>query len=238
MDDGRKEVVWSPRVSKAKVRQLYERSCQGVWDEALIDDVGMTLYLRCRDILAIHQAETEMRVTCPRCDHAGKSTLIDRQGNRWTPITCPVCGWSMTWVEYHSTFQRRQLNPGGAVRHFQDYVQAFERSREPKARMLAIYRVIHEFHYSLRELPDQPTRAAGVNLIDGKLGEVVAFLDGLSGMSLPEDLKENDRAWHAKQASICWDEILERKRNVKSTNLVNPAKRTARGVTASKMFEP
>lgn len=216
MKDSRKDVKWSPRVPKWKLKRLYERTCQGIWDEELIDDVGMTLYMRCRDILIIHQAETERKVTCPRCDLAGNTTLINRQGNRWTPMTCPVCGWTMTWVEYHATFQRRQLNPGGAVAYFRDFITAFERSREPKEKMLAIDRVIHEFHYSLRELPDQPTRAAGVNLIDGKLGEVLAFLNELSGMNLPDTFKETDRVWHAKQDSIQWDAILMRKRNKES----------------------
>lgn len=89
MDDNRKDVRWSPRVSKAKLRRLYESTCNGIWDEDLINDVGMTLYLRCRDILIIHQAESEGKVTCPRCDRSGKNSLIVRQGNRWTPMTCP-----------------------------------------------------------------------------------------------------------------------------------------------------
>lgn len=212
----RKDVKWSPRVSKSKLKRLYERTCQGIWDEDFINDVGMTLYMRCRDILMIHQAESERKVTCPRCDRNGKITLIHRKGDRWTPMTCPVCGWMSTWVEYHGTFQRRQLNPGGAVTYFKDFMSAFERSHDPKERMLAIDRVIHEFHYSLRELPGQPTRAAGVNLIDGKLSEVVAFLNELSGMDMPDAFKETDRVWHAKQDSIQWDDIRARKQNKKT----------------------
>ena len=216
MEDNSRDVRWSPRVPKWKVRRLYERTCQGIWDEELINDVGMTLYLRCRDILTIHQAEAEKKVTCPRCDRAGKTTLIKRDGNRWTPMTCPACGWTMTWVEYHATFQRRQLNPGGAVTYFKDFTTAFERRHDPKERMLAIDQVIHAFHYSLRELPEQPTRAAGVNLIDGKLGEVVAFLNELSGMALPEALRKTDSVWRVKQGSIQWGDILARKRDKKS----------------------
>ena len=212
MDDAHRDVRWSPRVSKAKLRRLYESAAQGIWDADLVNDVGMILYLRCRDILAIHQAEADKKVTCPRCDRAGKTTLIIRQGNRWTPMTCAICGWTMTWVEYHASFQRRQLNPGGAVAYFKDFVVAFERSRDPKDRMLAIDRVIHEFHYSLRALPDQPTRAAGVNLIDGKLSEVVTFLNELSGLDLPAEFRDNDRVWQKKLGSIQWDEILARKR--------------------------
>jgi hypothetical protein len=227
MDDNRKEVRWSPRVSKAKVRQLYVRACQGIWDEELIDDVGMTLYLRCRDILTIHQAEAEKKVTCPRCDRGGKTTLITRRGNRWTPMTCPVCGWTLTWVDYHATFQRRQLNPGGAVAYFRAFVTAFASARDPRTKMLAIDRVIHEFHYSLRALPDQPTRAAGVNLIEGNLGEVIAFLNELSGMNLPDGFQETSAAWQKKQDSIQWDEILARKREQELANTEPPVRANA-----------
>ncbi len=216
MEDARSEVRWSPRVTQWKLRNLYERTSAGIWDEDLINDVGMTLYMRCRDILSIHQAETSGKVTCPRCDAAGRTTLILRRGDRWTPMTCPECGWSLTWVEYHATFHRRQLNPGGAVTSFRTFVAAFERSRDPRGRMLAIDRVIHEFHYSLRELPDQPTRAAGVNLIAGNLTQVEAFLSNLSGMDLPEAFHETDRTWRAKRATIRWDDILEKKRNLRA----------------------
>ena len=183
-----------------------------VYSVPLIDDVGMTLYLRCRDIVSIHQAQVERKVTCPRCQRAGTATLITRQQNRETPMQCPVCGWTMTWPEYHHTFQRRQLNPGGAVSYFKDFMKSYEQARAPKDKMLAIDRVIHEFHYSLRELPDQPCRAAGVNLIDGKLGEVIIFLNELSGLDLPDALRDNYRGWRDKQDSIRWDDILKRKK--------------------------
>lgn len=57
-DLNRQDVHWSPRVPKWKLRRFYERACQGIWDDELIEDVGLTLYLRCRDILNIHRAKT------------------------------------------------------------------------------------------------------------------------------------------------------------------------------------
>ena len=218
MEDSRKDVTWSPRVPKRKLRRLYESTSQRIWDEELIDDVGMTLYLRCRDIVNIHQAQVERKVTCPRCQRVGTATLITRERDRQTPMECPTGGWTMTWLEYHRTFQRRQLNPGGAVTYFRDFLKSYRQARAPKDKMLAIDRVIHEFHYSLRELPDQPTRAAGVNLIDGKLGDVIVFLDQLSGMDLPDAFRDNYRAWRDKQDSICWDDILKRKEIRKQAN--------------------
>jgi RNase P subunit RPR2 len=99
MEDSRKDVTWSPRVSKGKLKRLYESTCRGIWDEELIDDVGMTLYLRCRDIVNIHQAQTERKLTCPRCQRVGTNTVITREQNREVPMECHVCGWAMTWPE-------------------------------------------------------------------------------------------------------------------------------------------
>ena len=196
-DPNRRDVRWSPRVAKAKVRRLYESVAAGFWDAELIDDVGMTLYMRCRDILKIHRVQKERLVTCPRCERAGTETLIAR-GGREDEMTCPACGWSMTWHAYHRTFQRRQLNPGGAVEFFRGFVERWERARDPRTRMLAIDRLIHEFHYSCRQQPDRPTRSVAVNFISGKLTDVVAFLDDLSGLDLPEDIRRTEQAWRQK----------------------------------------
>jgi hypothetical protein len=138
-------------------------------------------------------------------------TEIVRPAKGDVAMTCGVCGWSITWFAYHLTFQRRQLNPGGAVASFAGYVQRWEQAMIPQAKMLAIDRVIHEFHYSLREVPEQPTRAAGVNLIEGKLTEVVRFLNELSGLPLQGEMRQTQREWEQKQGSIRWGEILERK---------------------------
>ena len=217
MDEYRQDVHWSPRVPKWKLRRLYEQCCQGLWDEELIDDIGLTLYLRCRDILRIHRAQTEHLVTCPHCDRQGTETLLPGTGNRETPMRCAVCGWQMTWRAYHRTFQRRQLNPGGAVEYFRAFVNAYERAGSPKEKMLAIDRVIHEFHYSLRGQPDRPTRPAGVNLIVGDLEDVAHFLDDLSGLDLPAPLRETTNDWRQKFQSTYWPQFLRNRQPASPT---------------------
>lgn len=206
----RQAMHWSPRVPKRKLRRLYELACQGIWDDALIDDVGMTLYERCRDILTIRRARDERLVACPRCDHKrpGEAPLIPRPRGIEEPIVCPACGWAMTWREYHRTFQRRQLHSGGAVEGFERFVRDYARAREPRDKMLAIDRVIHEFHFSLRAEPDRPTRAAGVNLIVGKLLDVIRFLDELSGLDLPDALRSTHEEWRDRQAATYWPGAL------------------------------
>ncbi len=71
---------------------------------------------------------------------------------------------------------------------FRAYVKQFPKAKSDLEKMQAIDRLIHEFHYSLRQQPDQPTRSVGVNLIEGNLSSVMEFLEGLS----------NNAAWEAK----------------------------------------
>ncbi len=179
----RDEIEWGKRVPKWKLRRLYESDAQGRLDEDLLNDVGFALLERCRDILKVDSAQ-HGQVHCPRCERNGQATLIMRPTVKGDPrdavLTCPVCGWQITWGDYHLSFKRKQLNPGGAVDTFAAFVQTFPQASTVQAKMVAIDRLIHEFHYSYRFLPDLPTRPVGVNLIEGNLEDVIAFLDELT----------------------------------------------------------
>jgi hypothetical protein len=102
------------------------------------------------------------------------------------------------------TFVRKQLNEGGAGDMFRRFLDRYGRARTPAEKMIAIDQVIHAFHCYVMshkrtgETRVKPTRAACVNLIEGKLADVVAFLDGLSAREpgLPE-VRETREAWRA-----------------------------------------
>jgi hypothetical protein len=208
MSAGRSEIRWSPRVPQWKIRRLYELDAQGILDEELLDDVGFTLLLRCRDIITIDAARRG-RVKCPRCAKQKRRTIIERaygKGDvRDEVIACSECGWQITWGEYALSFKRKQLNSGGALTAFERYIKEFRAAQRPQQKMLAIDRLIHEFHYSLRAQPDLPCRPVGVNLIQGKLMDVIQFLDELTyGQQTTEGLEENRAAWLKEVAKIPW----------------------------------
>jgi len=186
---GRDEIEWSKRVPKWKLRRLYESDAKGLLDEELLDEVGWMLVDRCHDILKVEDAQ-KGRVHCARCDRQGETTLIERSHTNGDPrdvlITCPICGWQITWGDYHLSYKRRQLNPGGAVDVFRKYAQTYSPTDPPKVKMLAIDRLIHEFHYSYQAIPDLPSRPVGVNLIQGKLTDVIAFLNELTFGAQPD----------------------------------------------------
>ena len=203
---GRDDIDWGPRVPRHKIRRLYEADADGIYDETLIDDVGTTLWVRCRSILEIHEAN-HGRVRCPRCSKRAVETTILRR-NQGVPgdprdeiITCPVCGWRVTWGDYTKSYKRKQLNAGGAVDVFRRYVEAYPRARTPLEKMLAIDRLIHEFHYSIKQRPDLPTRPVAANLIEGKLSAIEPFLDELSyGSAVPPEAREHRAAWRENLA--------------------------------------
>jgi len=186
-------------VPKIKIRRLYESDAQGMLDKELVDDVGISLFVRCQSILTIYEAKHN-RVKCPRCARQGRTTIIQRLRPGRDPrdelLVCPACDWQLTWGAYALSYKRRQLNAGGAVSAFADYVRRYPAARTPKEKMLAIDQLIHAFHYSLVRRPELPTRPAGVNLIQGKLADVIRFLDELTyGPQSTEGLADNRQDW-------------------------------------------
>ncbi len=217
MQQGRDAIRWTRRVSQSKLRRLYESYAEGIVDRDLIDDVGIALYMRCRDILTVKRARQERQVRCPVCDRARRERFIERHDGLEELIQCPDCGWEIRWHDYVRAVQRKQLNPGGATVAFESFMARYERARSPNEKMLAIDRLIHEFHYSLKELPDQPTRPAGVNLIQGRMTAVTRFLDDLTAGRLSDpEMRRTRSEWEANLQAfrdIDWHAIVhERKR--------------------------
>jgi DNA-binding XRE family transcriptional regulator len=170
---GAAEVRWAPRVPPHLIRRLYETDARGIVDGEQIDAVGYALYARCRSILRATEAHAG-RVTCPRCE----ATVERREPftRRRQVLRCDACGWATTWGAYFATYHRRLLRGGSAVDAFGEFAERFPAAQTPQARMLAIDRLLHSFHHQLTG----PTRPAGVNLIEGSLAEVLAFLDDLT----------------------------------------------------------
>jgi hypothetical protein len=180
-------------------------------DEDLLNDVGTTLLLRCQDILTIYEAKRG-RVKCARCARQGRSHMIQRpprsRGDRRDQIvTCQECGWEITWGAYALSFKRKQLNPGGAVEIFSEYASVYQSARTPREKMLAIDRLVHEFHTSVIHDSERPV---GVNLIQGKLSDVVEFLDRLTyGDSLPEEVEATRAAWRKRMQNTYWGDLVD-----------------------------
>ena len=200
------KIKWSPRLSLNKIRQLYLSQASGLLNEELLEDVAITLYLRCKDILAVDKAKGG-NVRCPFCYEKTIEIYIpvmtDERGKKIDNLLCPECSGAFSFDEYKRCSKRAQLNMGGAEEAFRRFVREYERPVSPEKRMLQVDRLIHEFHYSLRSNLDQPTRSVGPNLLDAKFTDVMTFLNELSGLvnDLPE-LKISADNWLEKRKQL------------------------------------
>jgi len=79
MSRGAQEVPWPPRVTKERLWRLYASEAAGLLEEELLDEVGVTLYLRCQTILDVYSALHRGMVRCPRCQQVGRDTFVARE---------------------------------------------------------------------------------------------------------------------------------------------------------------
>jgi hypothetical protein len=179
---------WAPRVPQHKIRQLYLNDANGIYDNELIDDVGYALLARCESFLIANDA-AQGRVICPVC-----STTILHTGNSDEVLCCKQCGWEMVWKEYFATFQHKQLYGAEPVlKLFRDFVKRFPSASKLHEKVLIIDTLIHGFHWNQKY---GCTRPVAINLIEGKLSDVITFLDSLTyGAENTEGVDETHAEW-------------------------------------------
>ncbi len=206
----RSEIEWAPRVSLAKIRELYVQEARGDCDDELIEAVGFALYARCTAILEFTEA-CAGRVRCKRCENAGRDTIIERRTRKPVEmLRCPVCGWQVRWRVYLAESERvdGQLHAGNAGEAFRRYVARYPQCRTREEKILAIDRLIHEFHWNLTgEAGDAsgspaivPHKPAGVNLLRGSTSQVLETLHELTyGENTLPGLLEGRDWWRAQK---------------------------------------
>jgi predicted RNA-binding Zn-ribbon protein involved in translation (DUF1610 family) len=188
---------WAPKVSCTKVRRIYEADALGIRDEELIDEVGYALYARCQSILAVTEAH-HGKVGCPQC---GSVILREDRDHEDSIIRCAACGWQIPWVDYHRSYQGKQLYGANAVGIFHRFYERFPALDSASEKMLAIDQLLHEFHTGLKEYG----RPVAANLLEGKLKEVIKFLDDRTYSSKSSDgLAVSQSGWRERLHSTSW----------------------------------
>lgn len=186
------KITWAPKVQPRLIQKVYEQSAIALLDEGLLDDLGIRLLLRCESIVRAMSGEVE----CPRCGHVFKVERAGVSPEDWVP--CPLgCGWQTTVATFRQSKRHRELNGASNVLAiFQQYVDRYPKCHSDHEKLIAIDRLLHEFHWDARL--NLPNRSISNNLIEGSHRQVVAFLDSLSAV----DLQEKER-WEATVA-VMW----------------------------------
>lgn len=189
--------VWAPRVSKLRIQQLYQSDGHGLADDDLINDVGMSLYLRCISMLKVTQS-IYGNPPCPVCDTTAQ---VDAAPHPF--VRCANCGWVCPWDQYQKTYQRKGLFAGGLEPFVKDYVHRFATTRLPRERMVLIDGLLHRFHWESDGVISG--RPGATSLIEGKMHDVMAFLDRLSyGDSVPPEIEHRREEWRKKWSKNAW----------------------------------
>ena len=192
---GQERIRWAPRISQAKIWQLYQQDAQGIVDEELIDEVGTALYARAESIILV----SNRRLRCPRCRtvfHLGDPLQADD-----AVIACPEegCGWETTFQACRNSWRRRRLFGGGIQPMLETYVERYARAESPRAKMMLIDQLLHTFHHEI--VVGRMPKAAACNLIEGKAPKVVAFLERLTyGDGSTPGLRETKEMWRKRLA--------------------------------------
>lgn len=159
-----------------KLHRLYESDARGIIDAELLDDVGTTLFCRCRDILIVSDA-AEGRVKCPSC----AATIAHIGDDKDQMLVCAKCGWKRAWGDYQKSYRHHELYARGLTDALTEFMARWERARAQREKMLLIDRLIHVWHWESRTDHAQG-RPAAVNLIEGSREQVLKFLDELSAL--------------------------------------------------------
>jgi hypothetical protein len=199
--DGAQELQWARRVKPEVIRRLYTLDAKGIVDEELIDEVGYALFARCESIRTVTRA-VYGRATCPRC----KSRIMraDPDWKTWAkdePMVCS-CGWSTTWGAFQTTYQRKQLVGGNAFPAFRAFIDDWARARNSRDKMFLIDRLVHACHVDALQ---RWARPAACNLIEGRMTELIPFLDELAyGPQSSPGVREQRREWDERPQLQAW----------------------------------
>lgn len=189
--------VWGPRLSKLQIERLYQSCGRGLLDEELIDDVGFSLYSRCTSMLEVSEA-IRGNPPCPRCRAAAQ---LDDDPNPFA--RCDHCGWLCPWDLYQKTYQRKGLFAGGLEPFIKEFVQKFPATSSYRERVVLIDNLIHRFHWESTGVTDG--RPGATSLIEGKMKDIVAFLDRLTyGDDIPPEIARTRQEWREKWQANAW----------------------------------
>lgn len=195
--------TWAPRLRKTQIARLYETCGRGMLDKELIDDVGFSLLARAESILTASRARGG-QAPCPRC-----KTSVEYIGSGADMrLQCDACGWKCPWQAYAKTFKYKGLFAGGMQPFLEEFAQKFPKAKLPAERLILIDTLIHRYHWQASSGTGRPG-ASG--LIEGKISNIMPFLDSLSyGEKIPPEIEATREEWREQWRKNPWKARTEK----------------------------
>ena len=163
-------IAWAPRVRMSSIFVLYEKLAHGLRDEKLIDEIAYAFYLRCQSIIDVTEA-SQGKVRCQKCG----SLIIRKTHQKDELLRCEKCDWNTDWQTFFKSYHRKQLTGGLGYQVFIDFVERYPKCSNVRDRLFLIDWIIHQCHV----WNSRATRPVAVNLIKGRMSQLIPFLENL-----------------------------------------------------------
>ena len=160
-------IKWAKKVPPEKIKRLYEQDAKGIYDEELVDEVGISLYARVDSMIMV----TSSNLCHPLCIEC--RTEIPNSFQKGFISVCPNCGWTIDIFEYRESYKGQTLNGVGALPELKEFAAKYPLAKTYAEKMRMIDFLIHTFHGNLSEEPSRPT---ATNVIEGNAGEIANLI--------------------------------------------------------------
>jgi len=166
-----KKPQWAKKVPPEKIKRLYEQDAKGIYDDELVDDVGISLYMRVDSMLMVTSSNLGKAI-CIEC-----RTEIPHNYNRDFILKCSKCGWSMPFGNFNDSYKKQSLHGYGALSELKKFYDEYPSAKTYAEKILLIDFLIHTFHGNLNEKLSRPT---ATNVIEGSNAAVAKFIYDLA----------------------------------------------------------
>ena len=166
-----KKPVWASKVRPEKIKRLYEQDAKGIYDDELVDDIGVSLYARCDSMLMV----TSSNLGKPLCIEC--RTVMPNSYEKGFITTCPSCGYSIDIFEYRASYKGQTLNGVGAIPELEEFIAKYPLAKTYAEKMRLIDFLIHAFHGNLSA---EPSRPIATNVIEGDAGQLAKLIYDLA----------------------------------------------------------
>lgn len=167
----KRNCIWCPKVSRSDLRKLYENDSLGIVDEELLDDIGLTIYVRCKTAKEIYDLMEIGKIKCMAC---GEIFLCTSKSD---VIKCK-CSREYTYHSYRKSFREDNMPRGAASQIFDNFTMDWGKAKTASDKMRLIDNLIHEFHVAA--ISGNKGRPVGVNLIQGTKKQIIELITELT----------------------------------------------------------
>lgn len=160
---------WPAKLDIYKLKQLYMLDARRIQDNILVDEIGLTLYLRCIYGKEDMQRMEKSIIRCHNCSQelAGNSDF--RQCR---------CGYQYSYKEYRRSYRKNNMPTGAASKVFEAFMTGWSLAKSYNEKMILIDTLLHEFHLSL--ISGAIHRPVAMNFIDGTRSQVESIINDLA----------------------------------------------------------